>query len=80
MTSNQLLRLAPSTSSIFRQNKNWTMTDLHCTLKPRMDMYNLTWAQDVINKQASTVIEQNSAMCVFYMLAFTSLTINSRPY
>ncbi|AUS25511.1 hypothetical protein C1A50_1326 [Paenibacillus polymyxa] len=43
-------------------------------------MYNLTWAQDVINKQASTVIEQNSAMCVFYMLAFTSLTINSRPY
>lgn len=38
-------------------------------------MYNLTWAQDVINKQASTVIEQNSAMCVFYMLAFTSQTI-----
>ncbi len=25
-------------------------------------MYNLTWAQDVINKQASTVIEQNSEM------------------
>lgn len=66
MTSNQLLRLAPSTSSIFRQNKNWTMTDLHYTLKPRMDMYNLTWAQYVINKQASTVIEQKSAICTLY--------------
>lgn len=26
-------------------------------------MYNLTWVQDVINKQATTLFQHNSAIC-----------------